>query len=312
MLVRTLRKPFSYLVPAQRFPSTVSVHDINGKLVKKLAELPSGETSPTGYDNVQMVPRSFDWRDDEPATITWCEPLDSGLIRKNVEYHDAVYALSAPFTGQPRELFKTQMRFRNILWGNETVALVSEGLTGKQTTRLHRYNPSTGELTLLIQRNTTDAYNDPGSPVMTKNKYGRLVVQTIENNAKLLMNNTTGASPKGDMPFLAKFDLNTKQSEIIWRCSEGVFEVVTDVLDAEKLVLLTRRETQTEVPNYFIRNLVLRVPDKPITSFKNPYPQLEGITKERSTTSAPMALISPATCTYPRDMIRKKISRCLC
>jgi dipeptidyl aminopeptidase/acylaminoacyl peptidase len=281
MLVRTLRKPFSYLVPAQRFPSTVSVHDINGKLVKKLAELPSGETSPTGYDNVQMVPRSFDWRDDEPATITWCEPLDSGLIRKNVEYHDAVYALSAPFTGQPRELFKTQMRFRNILWGNETVALVSEGLTGKQTTRLHRYNPSTGELTLLIQRNTTDAYNDPGSPVMTKNKYGRLVVQTIENNAKLLMNNTTGASPKGDMPFLAKFDLNTKQSEIIWRCSEGVFEVVTDVLDAEKLVLLTRRETQTEVPNYFIRNLVLRVPDKPITSFKNPYPQLEGITKEK-------------------------------
>src|SRR5690606_23899340 len=127
MLVRTIRKPFSYLVPAQRFPSVVSIQDMNGKLVKTLAELPSGETSPSGYDNVQMVPRSFDWRDDEPATITWCEPLDSGLIRKKVDHHDAVYALSAPFTGQRKELFKTEMRFRNVTWGTESVALVSEG-----------------------------------------------------------------------------------------------------------------------------------------------------------------------------------------
>jgi dipeptidyl aminopeptidase/acylaminoacyl peptidase len=281
MLVRTVRKPFSYLVPAQRFPSTVAIQDINGKTIKTIAELPSGETSPSGFDNVQMVPRGFDWRDDEPATVTWCEPLDSGMIRKKMEYHDAVYALMAPFTAQAKELFKTKMRFRGVTWGNESLALVNEGLSGKQTSRVHRYNPSTGEISMLLERNTTDAYNDPGNPFVTKNKYGRYVLQTVDNGTKLLMNNTTGSSSKGDLPFLAKFDLNTKQSEIIWRCSEGVFEMVTDIIDAEKLVLLTRRETQTEVPNFYIKNLVLRVADRPITSFANPYPQLEGITKEK-------------------------------
>lgn len=95
------------------------------------------------------------------------------------------------------------------------------------------------------------------------------------------MNNTTGSSPKGDLPFLASFDLASKKTDIIWRCSEGVFEMVADVLDPEQLVLLTRRESQTEVPNYYIKNLKRRVADRQITSFTNPYPQLEGITKEK-------------------------------
>ena len=97
MIVRTLKKPFSYIVPAFGFPSTYVITDMNGKMVKQLADVPSSETAPSGNDNVMMVPRSFDWRDDEAATVIWCMPLDSGMIKKNIDYHDAVYALSAPF-----------------------------------------------------------------------------------------------------------------------------------------------------------------------------------------------------------------------
>jgi len=69
MLIRTLRKPFSYAVPAGGFPALVTITDMNGKLVKQLAELPSAETAPSGYDNVQPFARGFEWRDDEPSTI---------------------------------------------------------------------------------------------------------------------------------------------------------------------------------------------------------------------------------------------------
>jgi hypothetical protein len=65
--------------------------------VKVLAELPSSEGTPSGNGNTLPIPRAFDWRDDEAATITWAMPLDSGLIKKQVDYHDVVYALSAPF-----------------------------------------------------------------------------------------------------------------------------------------------------------------------------------------------------------------------
>ncbi|HEX7845354.1 MAG TPA: prolyl oligopeptidase family serine peptidase, partial [Chitinophagaceae bacterium] len=281
MLVRTLKKPFSYLVPANGFPSTVVITDMNGKVLKHLADLPSAETAPSGNDNVQFVARGFDWRDDEPATMTWCMPLDSGFIRKNVDFHDAVYAQPAPFNAEPKLLFKTKMRYRGTTWGTPTLALVSEGLTGKQTTRTNRYNPSTGDMEKIIERNTTDAYSNPGSPITEKNQYGRYVLKTIDNGNKLIMNNVVGASPKGDLPFLATFDLKEKKSDIIWRCTEGTFEFVAWVLDADKLQVLTKKESEKEMPNYWIKNLKTKTADRQITFFKNPYPQLEGVSKEK-------------------------------
>ena len=281
MLVETIRKPFSYLVTAGGFPSTMTITDLTGKAVKVLAELPSAEGTPSGYDNTQNVPRGFSWRDDEPATITWAKPLDSGLIKKNVPFHDAVYALSAPFTGTEKELFKTETRYRGVQWGNANLALVMEGLRSKQTNKVSIYNPSTGKLEELYTRNQTDAYGNPGSPVTTKNKYGRSVIHLVDNGTKLLMNNVVGSSEKGDLPFLAKFDLATKKNEIIWRSAEGTYEYVSDVIDADKLILLTRKESQKLVPNYYIKNLVLRIADRPVTSFGNPYPSLDGITKEK-------------------------------
>ena len=281
LLLRTLKKPYSYLVPFAGFPSTVFITDMNGRQVKELADLPSSETAPGGNDNVQLVPRSFDWRDDEPATITWCMPLDSGFIRKNVEYRDVVYALNAPFNGQPTPLFKTKMRYRGTTWGDKNLALVTEGLTGKQLTQLNRFNPVTGDLEKLISRNTTDAYSNPGTPVTVKNEFGRNVIKTIDNGNKILMNNTTGSSPDGDLPFLATFDLTKKQSHIIWRCQPGYFESVAWVIDADNLELLTKRESESEMPNYWIKNLKLRMADRQLTFFKNPYPQLEGVSKQK-------------------------------
>jgi len=280
LLTETIQKPFSYLVTAYSFASKVAIQDMNGKTVKVLANLPSAETTPSGYDNVQDVPRAFAWRNDAPSTITWCEPLDSGLIKKNMEHHDVVYALSSPFTAQPSILTKTKMRFRGIVWGNENFAWVNEGLTGKQLQKASRLDLATGTMETLFERNTTDAYNSPGSPVMTRSSFGRSVIDMLANN-RLLMNNPVGSSPNGDLPYLVEFDLKTKKQNILWRSQPGTYESVVTVLDAENLKLITRRESQTEVPNYYIKNLKTNTADQQITSFVNPYTELNGVTKEK-------------------------------
>lgn len=280
LLTETIQKPFSYLVTAYSFASRVSIQDMNGKTLKVLANLPSAETTPSGYDNVQPVPRAFAWRNDAAATITWCEPLDSGLIKKNREYHDAVYALSAPFNGQPSTVVKTKMRFRGIVWGNEHFAWVNEGLIGKQLQKASRLDPATGTVETLFERNTTDAYNSPGSPVLTRSAFGRPVIDLLSND-RLLMNNPIGSSPNGDLPYLAEFDLKTKKQNILWRSTPGTYEAVVSVLDAENLQVVTRRESQTEVPNYFIQNLKSKTANQQITAFVNPYPALNGVTKEK-------------------------------
>ena len=280
LLIRSIRKPFSYLVTSQGFPSTVTITDVNGKLVKHLADLPSSETSPSGNDNVQNVPRGFDWRDDKPATIVWCQPLDSGLIKNKMDFHDVVFELAAPFTGQPKELLKTAMRYRNITWGNDKIALVTEGLQSKQQVRTNLFNPTTGQLEKLIERNTTDAYANPGVPVTETNQYGREVIKLSDNGTKILMNNPVGASPKGDLPFLASFDLTTRKLNIEWRSDEDHFESIARVLDADKGIVLTRRESEKEVPNYYIRDLKNKT-TKALTDFTDPYPQLRGVSKQK-------------------------------
>lgn len=281
LLQRIIKKPFSYTVPANGFPANVVITDMTGKLVKQVADLPSSETAPGGYDNVQLVPRAFDWRDDEPATITWCMPLDSGLLRVKAEYRDAVYALQAPFTGEATMLFKTKMRYSGTIWGDANLALVTEGLRSKQLVQIDRFNSVTGDLEKLITRNTTNAYANPGNPVTEPNQYGKNVLRTIDKGNKILFNNTTGSSPKGDLPFLMSYDVHTKKADTLWRCQEGFFESVVRVMNADKLELLTRRESESIMPNYWIKNLKAKMADRQITFFTNPYPQLEGVTKEK-------------------------------
>ena len=94
------------------------------------------------------------------------------------------------------------------------------------------------------------------------------------------MNNITGASPKGDLPYLASFDLTTKANTILWRCTEDNFEMVMDVLDINNLKVITRRETEKEVPNYYIRSIKDNSKSA-ITNFTNPYTSMEGVTKEK-------------------------------
>ena len=279
-LTRTINKPFSYLVTVYGFATTVNVTDLNGKIVKTIADLASAETTPSGYDNVQNVARAFDWKDDEAATIIYALPLDSGIMKKNVPFHDVVMALAAPFTGSPKELFKTTTRYSRTVWGNEQIALVTEMLRSKQQYKVSRYDASNNSLTTLYQGNMTDAYNNPGTPVTTKNKYNRDVIAMTNNGQSILMNNITGASPKGDLPYLASFDLSTKANTILWRCSEDNYEMVMDVLDINNLKVITRRETEKEVPNYYIRSIKDNSKSA-ITNFTNPYTSMEGVTKEK-------------------------------
>ena len=85
-----------------------------------------------------------------------------------------------------------------------------------------------------------------------------------------------GASPAGDKPFLDKFNIATGKSQRLFQSSDK-FESVIAVLDDSGSRLLTRRESPTDPPNYFIRSGSQLTQ---ITHFSNPMPQAEGVKKE--------------------------------
>ncbi len=279
LLIERIDKPFSYLVTAGGFNSTMLITDMNANTVKVLAKLPSSEGTPRGNDNVLNAPRSYGWLDNSPATVRWIEPLDSGLIKKKMDYHDAAYILAAPFTGGPKELVKTAERMYNVTDVTNGSFFVTEGSRAKHRQKMSKLTAD-GKMEVLIDRSTDDAYNDPGTPLTDKNKFGRQTPKLL-NGTQLVMRGM-GASAKGDLPFLNTFDINTKETKQLWRCEEPFYETVTTVLDYDKMIIVTNKQSQTEQPNYYLRDLKNNSA-KVITNFPDPQPGMRGITKQKIT-----------------------------
>lgn len=280
LLVRQVEKPFSYLVTAFGFPHTITVTDLQGNTIKSLAKNPSTEGAPIGFDDVENTPRSFSWKADEPHTIYYIKALDEGLGRKKAEFRDAVLTVDAVTEAAPKELFRTKRRFDNVIWGTKQLALVYESLFADRKERISIYNSETGKLDSLFEKSSNDAYSEIGSPVTIRNQYDRPVL-FIQKNGELLLR-SQGSSPEGDLPFVQSYNLKTGKGNILWRCQAPFYETVVDVIDPEKLIMLTSRESQTEAPNYYIRDLKKRsLIGTPITDFTNPYKAMEGVSKQK-------------------------------
>ena len=280
ILVETVHKPFSYLVPASRFPYRVEVRDLDGDIVKQIADLPLAEEIPIAFGAVPTGPRSVGWRSDAPATLYWAEAQDGGDPKAEAEIRDKVYTLSAPFTGEPTVLASLELRYSGMAWGNKNLALAYGRRWKDRRMHIWRVDPEAAEVekTLLFDYSWQDRYNVPGSPLTKQLPNGYSVLLTDER-AKTIYLVSDGASPEGDRPFIDAYNLASKKKKRLWRSKEPYYERPVDLLDVGKLTLLTRRESVGEPPNYFIRRLK---EDKvsQITRFPHPTPQLKDVQKE--------------------------------
>ena len=158
LLVRTIRRPFSYVVPLSRFPHHVEVWDTSGRMVRRLAENALQEDVPTSFDATERGPRDFGWRADAPAVAFWTEALDEGDPRRKVEKRDRIRAIAAPFTGEPANLIDTEYRIEQVRWARADLALVREGWFRTRRERWWLVDPTRPSVAprLLIDRSSED------------------------------------------------------------------------------------------------------------------------------------------------------------
>lgn len=280
VLVETIHRPYSYIVPAYRFPQKTQVWNRSGKVVSQVADLPLAEEIPLGFNAVRTGPRSINWRADAPATLYWVEAQDGGNPDSEAEIRDQVFMLAAPFTNTPAPLTKTSLRFASLTWGSGNLALVSEywWRTRQVKTWIIYPNKPKSKPKLLWDYSYEDRYSDPGMPILQKTKSGAHVLKTADNGQTIFLFGN-GASPEGDRPFLDKLNLKSMETARLWRSEAPYFENPISLIDEELPQFITRRESQTEPPNYFLRDLKTKKL-KQLTAFPHPTPQLKNIQKE--------------------------------
>lgn len=279
LMVDLIKKPFSYLVPASRFPYDVEIWSNEGKKVKTLAEIPLDENRPTGFDATVTGPRNISWRADKPATLYWVEAQDGGDARVDMEEREIIYTLSAPFTAQKSKLATTPYRFGGIAWSDDEFAIMNERWSRSRKEVRSIINPSdpSQPKKVIIDRSSDDLYNDPGDPLYTENEFGRSV---LLRKGDLVYMTSPGGSPEGNMPFLSTFNTKTKEQEILWRSQAPYYERVVKVLDDNGTEFITLKESTDIQPNYWLVNTKKRLAPIQVTNFAHPYESLKGIQKQ--------------------------------
>jgi dipeptidyl aminopeptidase/acylaminoacyl peptidase len=273
-------RPFSYIVPYGRFPLWVDIWDINGRLIKKLAEIPLSEIMPQGFSATRKGPRSFQWRADKPSTMIWVEAQDEGDPKVVAEIRDLIFSLDAPFRETPTPILSLNFRFSGITWGWDNFAVVYERWWETRRMVVSFFNPSNPRETKRVvwDRSYQDAYGDPGSLITQPSPNGFSTLRTNKERTKLYLSGQ-GASPVGNMPFLDEMDISSLKTTRLWQCQAPYYETLITLLDEPVRTILTSRESESEQPNFFIRDL-RRKRITAFTEFPHPYPQLKDVQKE--------------------------------
>jgi dipeptidyl aminopeptidase/acylaminoacyl peptidase len=281
MLVTTIKRPFSHLIPMNGFPHNVEILARKGGASKTLAEVPTREgTTLTG---VEAGPRNYQWRADLPATIVWVEALDGGDLRNKAPFRDKVMTLDAPFTGQPSEFTKTEWRFGGLSFTDKGLALLTENDRASRRTRTWLLEAG-AQPRKVWDRKQDAAYDNPGTPVAHggaggRGGGGRAGGAAILQNGDFVYLSGEGASPEGDRPFIDRLNVKTLATERIFRSGTDGLETFVAPLSDDMNRFLVRYETPKDPPNYYTRNRDTST-RRPVTAFKDPQPQVRGITSQ--------------------------------
>lgn len=276
-------RPFSYLAPLDAFARRIEVLDLQGKLVRQIAQLPLVEGLPTGNDAVPTGVREIAWRADAPATLVWAEAQDGGDPARASSVRDAVLMQAAPFNRAPVTLAKLGSRFEGVQWGRGDLAIISESWWKTRRTKQWRIAPDQPQRApeLLWDRSSQDRYNDPGTPALIADGNGHALLQTgADGNSLFLLGK--GASPEGDRPFVDRFDLQSKRTTRLFHSKAPTYAAPIALLDAQGTQLLLSRESPEEPANYYVQTLGdTAATPRALTRFAHPLPQLRGVQKEQ-------------------------------
>jgi dipeptidyl aminopeptidase/acylaminoacyl peptidase len=291
-LVGTLHRPFSYTVPAERFPLRTEVVTLKTGARKLLDERPLIDNLPISRDAVEPGPRDYQWRSDAPAILIWVVAANNGKPDRKAPVADYVKALAAgpnaaaPFDGNSVTILEAPLRLarafggsRGLDWANDHLALATVSRFADRKSMILAFDPTApGKPTILYQGSSQDRYHNPGRPLTHPNASGHPVLQ-LSAGGQAIYFTSEGATPAGDKPFLATMPVVADAKvTILFRSSDPYYiQPIALVSDAS---LLVRRESQTESPNYFLAALgALPDPKHPpiaqVTDFASPYAGIE-------------------------------------
>jgi dipeptidyl aminopeptidase/acylaminoacyl peptidase len=279
VLVERLHRPYSYLFPFERFPTTVAVLNRSGATVSTIVDRPLQDRIPA--NGVTDGPRDVMWSLGAPASVVWTEALDKGDPRVTVPQRDRVVMQAVQTGSAPVELMRSKERLLGMEWfANDPRAFVTEY---DRTTRLSQV--------WLIDTRTPgmpkafgeplragDGYHDPGSPMLMQAGNDQPAVTHSGENIFL---RGTGLGPDGRRPFLDRVNVaaavaSAETKSATTRVFQSELEPLASVLAIDGSNMLVLEQSPAKPPNVFLKHGDL---EYQLTQVADPTPIVRQITR---------------------------------
>ena len=283
LLIERLKEPWSHEVAWWRFAHDIEVWDLQGKLIKTVANQPVANEVPV--QGVSTGHRAVQWQRTAPHTLFWVEALDGGDPMAEAEFRDKLMRWEAPFKGEPEEVFKAENRVRGLRWGQtEGMLLLYQRERMKRRRYVWLLDVNKGTSKLWFDLDEDDRYNDPGYPLFTQLENGQYVIK-VEDGAMYFRG--SGGTPEGDRPFVDRRNIESGKVERLFRCAKGKYEYFVGFAKEANSFIMSS-ESPTTVPNLYLAKFGKKIKAEegegtraitkdPITKFEDPSPELRQI-----------------------------------
>lgn len=283
VLIKRLKKPWSHEVAWWRFAHDIEVWNLKGNLLKTIVNHPLANEVPV--HGVITGPRNVSWQPTSPHTLFWKEALDGGNPITEAEFRDKLMRWEAPFNSDPEEVFKAEHRIRSTMWGESDGMLM---LYQRERIKRWRYvwllDVDKGTSKLWFDLNERDRYNDPGYPIYTHLNNGKYVFKVEDGSIYF---RGSGGTNEGDRPFVDKRNIETGQTERIFRSAKDKYEFFIGFAEEPNSFIMSS-ESNSTVPNFYLAKFgesieaeigegSKEITKRQITTFKDPSPELRQI-----------------------------------
>jgi dipeptidyl aminopeptidase/acylaminoacyl peptidase len=275
LLVTKINTPYSYTVPYYYFPQTTSIWNLKGKEVKHIMDRPLQDEIPIG--GTYAGQRYHHWLPIAEQTLVWYQAQDEGDPNQQVEYRDIIYKSDYPFKTS-EVFFKTQHRAsgyqclsdkENIIYGDYD--------RDRLWSRQWLLNLADNSSKLITDQSVNDKYGDRGSLFTVWNKNKERLVQ--RNGDLIYYINNQGASPEGNRPFLASFNIKTLEFTKLFEADLDKYEQISSFADSNYESIIIGSQNIEQPRNYQLVNL-LTGQRRSLTNNQNPYPDYANLKKE--------------------------------
>ena len=176
------------------------------------------------------------------------EAGEGGVLEERLCHLPALLSLQLGFEGEFASMWESELRVNSVMWGDEDLAMAWTWRWNDRLLRTWHLDPSGKNAPKLMNaRSFQDNYADPGSPMTRAGEYGWGVIHQVDGGILL---SGRGIRPDGVRPFLDRMDLESGETQTLWKASETHHETLTAVVDAEATTFITRRQSQKDPREY--------------------------------------------------------------